>query len=398
MTDGPEKTKVTRRLAAILAADIAGYSALMGADEAGTVRDLKAHQVVVLPIVTKHGGRIIDTAGDGILAEFPSVLNAVESAVAIQRVMAQRNGDAEENRRMRFRIGINQGDVVFDDSRIYGDGVNIAARLETMAEIERARRNPTESLDAYDFYLRGLANYYKNAREANKEALRLYYKAIELDPDFSTAYASAAGCFSERRTFGWVVDREQEIAEARRLARRAVQLGKDDATALSIAGFVLAFVGKELDDGAAFLDRALLINPNLAIGLRAAGPKCGSANGIGPSSAFAHAMRLSPIDPFTYLMQEGMAHAHFLQDGMMKPCPGQEWHCASCLIATVDWVSLLPSCALAGRDEEARRLVARLLGVHPAFRISSLQNVLGPYRHPDPEKYANALRRAGLPE
>ena len=133
MPEGPEKAKVPRRLAAILAADIAGYSALMGADEAATIRDLKAHQAVVLPIVTEHGGRIIDTAGDGILAEFPSVLSAVECAVAIQRVMAQRNADVEEYRRMRFRIGINQGDVVFDDARIYGDGVNVAARLESIA-------------------------------------------------------------------------------------------------------------------------------------------------------------------------------------------------------------------------------------------------------------------------
>jgi class 3 adenylate cyclase len=106
----------------------------MGADEAATVRDLKAHQAVVLPMITEHGGRIIDTAGDGILAEFGSVVNAAECAVAIQRTMAQRNAGVEETRRMRFRIGINQGDVVFDDARIYGDGVNIAARLEGIAE------------------------------------------------------------------------------------------------------------------------------------------------------------------------------------------------------------------------------------------------------------------------
>jgi adenylate cyclase len=134
MNEEPEKIKVLRRLAAILAADIAGYSALMGADEAGTVRDLKAHQAVILPMITEHGGRIIDTAGDGILAEFSSVVNAAECAVAVQRAMAQRNAGVEENRRLRFRIGINQGDVVFDDSRIYGEGVNIAARLEAIAE------------------------------------------------------------------------------------------------------------------------------------------------------------------------------------------------------------------------------------------------------------------------
>src|SRR5262249_20953574 len=139
----------------------------------------------------------------------------------------------------------------------------IAPRLER-AEIERARRKPTESLDAYDLFLRGLANEYKRTREAIEEALRLYYKVIELDPEFSAAYAAAAMCFTRLKAFGWVVDREQQIAEARRLARRAVQLGKDDATALSIAGFVLAHVSKELDDGAAFLDQAVLINPNLA--------------------------------------------------------------------------------------------------------------------------------------
>ncbi len=134
MPEAPGNPKAPRRLAAILAADIAGYSALMGADEEATVRDLKAHQAVVLPMVAQHGGRIIDTAGDGILAEFSSVVGAVECALAIQKAMAERNASVDPARRMLFRIGINQGDVVFDDARIYGDGVNIAARLEGIAE------------------------------------------------------------------------------------------------------------------------------------------------------------------------------------------------------------------------------------------------------------------------
>ena len=125
---------MSRRLAAILAADIAGYSRLMGEDEAATVRDLKGHQAVVLPLVAKHGGRIIDTAGDGILAEFPSVIGATECAIEIQAVMVARNADVPEPRRMRFRIGINLGDVIHDETRIYGDGINIAARLEGIAE------------------------------------------------------------------------------------------------------------------------------------------------------------------------------------------------------------------------------------------------------------------------
>src|ERR1700731_3812969 len=131
---GIVETRMERRLSAILAADIAGYSALMGADEARTVRDLKGHQAVVLPMVGEFGGRIIDTAGDGILAEFPSVVNAVKCALAIQGTMAERNAAIEPERRMQFRVGLNIGDVVYDDVRIYGDGINVAARLEGIAD------------------------------------------------------------------------------------------------------------------------------------------------------------------------------------------------------------------------------------------------------------------------
>jgi adenylate cyclase len=106
----------------------------MGADEARTVQDLKGHQAVVLPMIGRFGGRIIDTAGDGILAEFNSVANAVECAVAIQDTMRTRNAETEAHRKMQYRIGINLGDVIYDESRIYGDGINIAARLEGLAE------------------------------------------------------------------------------------------------------------------------------------------------------------------------------------------------------------------------------------------------------------------------
>ena len=142
MSDGPAAPErattndpsVNRRLAAILAADIAGYSRLMGEDEAATVRELKGHQAVVLPLVVRYGGRVIDTAGDGILAEFPSVINATECAVEIQTIMAARNDGVPEHRRMLFRIGVNLGDVIHDETRIYGDGINVAARLEGIAE------------------------------------------------------------------------------------------------------------------------------------------------------------------------------------------------------------------------------------------------------------------------
>jgi TolB-like protein/Tfp pilus assembly protein PilF len=276
----------------------------------------------------------------------------------------------------------------------------IAPRLQ-QAEIERARRKPTESLDAYDLLLRGLASVYKWTREGTDQALGLFYKAIERDPDFSAAYAAAALCFSRRKGFGWVIDREQEIAEARRLARRAVQLGKDDAAALCDAGFALAYVAKDLDDGAAFLDRALLMNPNLAWGWSTSGyVKLWLGDSDRAVECFAHAMRLSPIDPRTFFMQEGMAHAHFFAG---RHDEALRWASMALRELPFSHAALrvaAASCALAGRDEEAKRLMARLLEIDPALRISNLlQNILGPSRRPEyPAKYADALRKAGLPE
>ena len=124
-----------RRLAAILAADMVGYSRLMEADEAGTLAALKAHRSELIdPTIAEHNGRIVKTTGDGMLAEFASVVDAVAGAVAIQRAMAARNEAVPEDRRIRFRVGINLGDIIFDGDDIYGDGVNIAARLEELAE------------------------------------------------------------------------------------------------------------------------------------------------------------------------------------------------------------------------------------------------------------------------
>jgi len=124
----------TRRLAAILAADVVGYSRLMGADEEGTHERFKAHlHEVVDPKIREHHGRIVKTTGDGVLAEFASIVDAVRCAGEIQRAMADRDLDLAEERRLRFRIGVNLGDVIADGGEIYGDGVNIAVRLEGLA-------------------------------------------------------------------------------------------------------------------------------------------------------------------------------------------------------------------------------------------------------------------------
>src|SRR5512141_1145058 len=126
---------VERKLAAIFAGDVAGYSRLMGVDEEGTLHQLKAHRKeLVDPKITEHRGHIVKTTGDGMLVEFVSVVDAVRCAVDIQRGMVERNVEVPTDKRIEFRVGINVGDIISDDNDIYGDGVNVAARLEALAE------------------------------------------------------------------------------------------------------------------------------------------------------------------------------------------------------------------------------------------------------------------------
>ncbi len=129
-----ETQVVKRKLAAILAADVQGYSRLMGEDEVATLQMLTAYRGVTDALIAQHHGRIVNTAGDSILAEFASVVDAVQCAVDIQHALNTKNAELPESRRMEFRMGINLGDVMVEGEQLYGDGVNIAARLESLAE------------------------------------------------------------------------------------------------------------------------------------------------------------------------------------------------------------------------------------------------------------------------
>jgi adenylate cyclase len=175
----------TCRLAAILAADVAGYSRLMGADEEGTLDRLKAHRKELIdPAIAEHNGRIVKTTGDGVLVEFPSVVGAVRCAVEVQRGMAQRNVESAAGTRIEFRIGINLGDIILDDGDIFGDGVNIAARLEALAEpggicVSRVVRDQVRDKLAIEFADQGEqqvkniarpVHVYRIARPAEAEA------------------------------------------------------------------------------------------------------------------------------------------------------------------------------------------------------------------------------------
>ena len=569
---------------------------LIGADEEGTLAQLKAfRKTLVDPTIAKHRGRIVKTTGDGMLVEFASAVDATRCAVEVQRGMADENTEIPQAKRIEFRIGIHLGDIIIDDNDIFGDGVNIAARLESIAvpggisisravhdqvrdridvwfddkgeialkniarpvqvfavsgakeskttvspeskpalalpdkpsiavlpftnmsgdpeqdyfadgmvddiitalsrfkalfviarnssftykgravdvkqigrelgvryvlegsvrkaasrvritgqlvdaatgahlwadrfdgglgdifdlqdqvtesvvgaiapavekaEIERAKRKPTESHDAYTLYLRGLAKLYQfGNRQANEEALRLFNSAIELDPDFASAYGRATYCYVHAKTSGWISVTPNEIAEVTRLAQRAVELGKDDAIAIAASGWALAYVVRDLEGGAGLIDRALVLNSNSAEAWFYGG---WVKNYLGePKLAierFARAMRLSPLDPWVTRMRSGTAAAHFF---LGRYDEAVSW-AAMALQDRPDFQPALriaaASNAMAGRPEQAHKAVARLRQLNPALRVSTLKDVVGPWRANDLARYEEGLRRAGLPE
>ena len=578
-----------RRLAAILAADVAGYSRLMGIDEERTHKDLKAHcHELVEPKIQQHRGRIIKNTGDGFLAEFTSVVEAVRCATEIQQGMRVRNAEMPDDRRIDFRVGVHQGDIISDGGDIFGDGVNVAARLEGIAdpggicvsarvqedvrdkldlalddigeqqlknierpvrayrilfenkatrsrpalalpdrpsiavlpfdnmsgdpeqdyfadgiveeiitalscfrhlfviarnssftykgraidvkqvghelgvryvlegsvrraanrvritaqlidakigghlwanrfdgtredifdlqdqvtasvvgviapkiekaEIERAKRKPTGSLDAYDYYLHGLASLYQDTKEANDEALRLFGKAIELDRNFATAYGMSALCYVSRQWKHWMLEPQKEVTEAARLVNRAAELGRDDAMALSAAGMAAELVVRDLDRAVVLLDRSLLLNPNLAISwVRSAWVRISLGQFDLAIEHASRAIRLSPLDPFLVGMQSAIAFAYFCAGRYDQSAAWAEKAVKEQPTFAAALRVLAASSASLGRMKEATEALVRLKETKAPVHISELWHF--PFREPKYfAKYAEALRKAGFPE
>jgi len=583
--------RVERKLAAILAADVAGYSRLMGADEEGTLARLKAHRKELIePKLAEHRGRVVKTTGDGILIEFPSVVDAVRCAVEVQQVMARRNAEIPDEKQIKFRIGINVGDIIIDGEDIHGDGVNIAARLEGIAEpggiclseaayqqvrdkldyrfedmgerslkniarpvrvygvppsaqsakertaltlpdkpsiavlpfqnmsgdpeqeyfadgmveeiitalsrfhwlfviarnssfvfkgkpvdvkqvsrdlgvryilegsvrkaanrvriagqlidastgthlwadrfegaledifqlqdqvttsvvgaieprlqraeIERSKRKPTENLDAYDYFLRGLESLHLYTPEGIDNALGLFTKAIALDPDYASAYGMAARCYSLRKVLVRASDAHSEKLEAERLARRAAGMGKDDSVALYTAGFVLLYVVGDVAGGAALIERSLMLNRNDATALYLSG--FAHAYLGEPDKGIEHvheAMRLNPLDPLIHWSQAAMGYCHFVAGRHEEAAAWSEKamvhhpdHPTASRVGTAAY-------GLLGRHEDAARLLARVRKLYPNLRVSTLKDVQGVSASPALiAKFQEGLRRAGLPE
>jgi tetratricopeptide (TPR) repeat protein len=274
----------------------------------------------------------------------------------------------------------------------------IAPKLQH-EEIKRARRKPIENLDAYDYYLRGLASARRWTKDANAEALQLFCKAIDLDPGLACAYGMAAWCCVRRKALGWMNERVQESAEAVRMARKAVHLGGDDPVALCMGGYALAFVAHEFDEAAAFMDRGLAVNPNLARAwMFSAWLRIWRGEPDLALEHSAHAMRLSPLDPSMYAMHGAMAYAYFLAGryDMASSCAEKAMRDNPTFLLTI--CTSAASNALAGRLEPARKAMARALELNPDLRASNLRD-LAPFRRAeDFATFAKGLRKAGLVE
>jgi adenylate cyclase len=579
----------TRRLAAILAADIAGYSRLMGADEEGTLARLKALRAELIdPAIAEHRGRLVKTTGDGLLVKFQSVVDAVRCAIAWQDAMGERNALEPSEGRIEFRIGINAGDVVIDGDDIYGDGVNIAMRLERIAEqggicvartvitqtrgkldfpvedlgeqalrniaqpihvfrvvaekkpmvepplalpdkpslavlpfqnltgdaeqgyfvdgmveeittaiarlpwlfviarnsaftykgkpvdvkqvaqelgvryvlegsvrkagsrvrisgqlidtttgahiwadrfdgalddifelqdqvasnvagaiepklrqseIDRASRKPTANLTAYDLYLRALAQSYRYTDEGLAETVALARKALAIDPSYAPAAAMVGRCRVLQRVQGWGALSDEDIGEACRLARQALEAERDDAETIWQAAWTLFFLAGEGAIAAGALDRALTRNPNAAHAWTARGNIHAVRNQPEAAiEAIERARRLSPFDPYAFAYAGIIAIAHLAARRFEQAI---EWADRS-LHDQPRMVSAMrlkvAANAHLGRLDEARAELSRVLAIDPKLTIARYREYLHFMAPEVLELYVTGLRLAGLLE
>jgi adenylate cyclase len=585
--------RVERRLAAILAVDVAGYSRLMGEDEEGTLAALRAvRRELGDPKIAEHRGRIVKTTGDGLLAEFASVVDAVRCAVEVQREMIARNAATPAERRIEFRMGINVGDIIIEDGDIFGDGVNIAARLEALAEpggiclsataheqvrdrldlafddlgeqqvkniarpvrtyraalgalsrtappvaaplplpdkpslavlpfqnmtgdaeqeyfvdgmveeittaiarlpwlfviarnsaftykgravdvkrvalelgvryvlegsvrkagnrvritgqlidtatgahiwadrfdgalddifdlqdqvassvagaiepklrqseIERASRKPAANLTAYDLYLRALAQSYRFTEEGLAEAVLLAQQALAIDPAYAPAAAMVGWCRGAQRVQGWGALSADDVAEACRLARQALEAERDDAETIGQAAFTLFRLAGEAAMAAPALDRALALNPNAAHAWLIRGHIHAMRNE--PEAAIEateRARRLSPFDPNIFFYAAVIAFAHFAARRFEQAI---EWadralHDQQRLVAAMR--VKVAALAHLGHLDEARAELSRVLAIDPKQTIAGFR-AFAHFAAPEVlELYVTGLRLAGLPE
>jgi len=274
----------------------------------------------------------------------------------------------------------------------------IAHELER-AEIERAKRKPTESLDAYDYYLRGMASFHAGSPANIDQALAHFRTAITLDPEYASAYGMAAWCLFWRRLNGWTADPAKDTEDGALLARHAVDFGKNDAVALTRGGHALAHFIRDIDLGVDFLDKALVLNPNFAAAwFLSAYLRTWRGDPDEAIKRFEHAMRLSPLDSEMFRMQTGIAMAHLIAKRFDTACAWAEKAHRAVPIFVVSATVIAASCALSGRDEGGQRAMREVRKLDPALRLATLGAWLPFQRAADAALFIDGLRKAGLPE
>jgi TolB-like protein len=290
-------------------------------------------------------------------------------------------------------------DVFALQDRVTASVVGAIAPTMISAEIKRAERKPTETLDSHDHYLRGLASMRLWTSEGNSRGLDHFRKAIELDPNSAGAYAMAAWCYMRRKVHGWMDDPAAELGEATRLARKAIQLGNDRALALCVGGYVIGFSELDYDEAAAYIDRSLAINPNSALAWTlSAWTRVWRGEPELALKDAAKAERLSPLDPGMYSIQAAAAYAHFLLHHYDVASMLAEQSRRGNPNFTLGMCISAASNALAGRLETAQRAIAGALECDPDLRRSNLKNLTPLARSKDFALFADGLRRAGLPD
>ena len=272
----------------------------------------------------------------------------------------------------------------------------IAPQLEK-AEIERAKRELTSNPAAYDFYLRGLASWNRWSEQDNAKALKLFYAAIDKDPEFGTPYGLAASCYQFAKANGWQSD--FDVKEISRLTERAAILGNDDAVALCWAGHVRAFFFKEVDRALLLINRALELDLNLAIAWQRSGWVRGYAgDSDGAIESLNKAMRLDPLDTRVFLTQSAMAFAHFVAG---RDQEAAEW-AGLALRTKPNWMPALrvaiASNAMHGRAAEAKAALQSYERIDPNLSIRKICEHYPFQREKDKRRLVKALRKAGVRE
>ena len=289
-------------------------------------------------------------------------------------------------------------DIFGLQDRLTGSVIGAMSPQLERAEIARARRKPTESLQAYDYYLRSKFSIYQWTREGSAEALRLTRLAISIDPEFAIACASGANIFGQRKGFGWTEDVVGERNESRRLIERAMQLDQDDPLVLAHAAEVHSYVLDEPETGSALAARAVALDPNLAMARLWAGwAQVYLGNHATAIEEFSAAIRLSPIDPHLFVPQTGMAFACFFAGRYEESLASA----ASAIRRQPNFPGAqrirMAGLAMAGRIGEARSAREAIIQADPALQIVSIK--YAPFRRAqDVERLSQAWRMAGVPE